>query len=533
MYNRMQVQEALQNPQSIPNAMLSRYEQGANPQVLPEDAKYEELRRARMADSAMGIQALKANPSQTPTIMVQKEMEIAQLKQMLEGAMRNGAIQRQSMGLPMAMGRPMQAPAAPPPPMQAPAAPPPPMQAPAAPQPQPMPPAPPQEAGLPSLPVDNMAQGFAPGGIVSFSDGGTPTVPDYTNDLWDPADSSFRYEQRPGYTDSDVRTQIRKEAMEDIPTVQASMAERRRQREEQGLGKIYEERENRLKARETEYGKEKEGRGLGALASSLAAFAAAPRKQALGAAAQSLQSQVQQNKALDKQFELSIAEARDRIEDSKLKMAEGDFDAAIAQRERALKQVQEARKQLLDAGYRDDQIKAMMERIAASERNTERNVETKLAIAEIRAEILAAKVNAGGKTDLQSVQRAFAAKLEAANNKLPENERLSKEEIQTKAYEEAARLTGMSARAAATTASSEASQTQADTRRREQRANEEKRLRATPQYRQIKTQQGATEADKWAAGEALKKFPDASSSMPPGAIPYPKAGDDPFNIRNR
>jgi hypothetical protein len=499
MYNRMQVQEALQNPQSIPNAMLSRYEQGANPQVLPEDAKYEELRRARMADSAMGIQALKANPSQTPTIMAQKEMEIAQLKQMLEGAMRNGAMQRQSMGLPMAMGRPMQAPAAPPPPMQAPAAP----------QPQPMPPAPPQEAGLPSLPADNMAQGFAPGGIVSFSRGGGAFGVDF--DFLDPNDEGY-IAPTPSSKDidSDIRAQLYREAVKNVPSIQAAMAERRRLREEQGLGNIYEEREKRLAAREAEYGKEKEGRGLGALASSLASFAAAPRKQALGAAAQSLQSQVQQNKALDKQFALSIAEARDRIEDSKLKIAEGDIEAGIAQREKALKQVQDSRKMLLDAGYKDEQIKAMMERIAASERNTERNIEAKLQIAEIRNELRAAQANAGGKTDLQSAQRAFAAKLEAANSKLPENQRLSKEEIQTKAYEEAAKLVqGPRLDSAA------ASRLRAETLNAKSLGEALAKLKLDPAYITADA-----EGKKVLEQEVRNRFP---SSAPSGALPYPQS----------
>lgn len=426
----MQIQSALENPQAVPNAMLDRYQQGMQPQVLPEDAKYEELRRARMTNASMGTQALQANPSQTPTIMAQKEMEIAQLKAMLDGAMRNGALQRQVSGLPMAMGQPM--PPAAPPPMQPPAAP-------LQPQPQP-----PQEAGLAALPAQNMAQGFAPGGIVSFSNGGLNDMSNAEIDEYEARGGPSMYSIPKGVSradESDLKEAVYRKALMDVPTIQQAAAEQRRLREEMGLGKVYEAREDRLAAREKEYEKEKEGRGLGALASSLAAFASAPRKGKIGAAAQSLQAQVQQNKALDRQFQLAISEAKDRIEDSKIKMAEGDIDAGIKQRETALKQVSDAQKMLLDAGYKDEQIKAMMERIAASERNVAQQIASAQTLANIRADVAVeiAKIRAetGGNTDLQQIQRAFYAKLKQENANLPKGQQKTDEQVRVAAYQEA------------------------------------------------------------------------------------------------
>lgn len=461
----MQVQSALENPQAVPNAMLDRYQQGMQPQVLPEDAKYEELRRARMSNAAMGMQALQANPSQTPTVMAQKEMEIAQLKAMLNGAMTNGALQRQVSGLPMAMGRPMPPPA--PPPMQAP-----PPQPPQPPQPAP------QETGLASLPAQNMAQGFAPGGIVSFSNGGLNSMSNAEIDEYEARGGPSMY-TTPKPTGGDVREGIYQQALMDVPTVSQAIAEQRRLREEAGLGNVYKAREDRLAAREKEYEKEKEGRGLGALASSLAAFASAPRKGKIGAAAQSLQAQVQQNKALDRQFQLAISEAKDRIEDSKIKMAEGDIDAGIKQRETALKQVSDARKMLLDAGYKDEQIKAMMERIAASERNVAERIASAEAIAVMRAEvaekIAAMQRETGGKTDLQQASAAFYAKLKQENAKKPKGEQVTDEQLKVAAYQEAAKMLPSGIAAAA-------SSERASTTRAKSEDEAVSRLKRTPEY---------------------------------------------------
>jgi hypothetical protein len=469
MYNRMQIQSALENPQAVPNAMLDRYQQGMQPQVLPEDAKYEELRRARMTNASMGTQALQANPSQTPTIMAQKEMEIAQLKAMLDGAMRNGALQRQVSGLPMAMGQPMP-PAAPPP-----------MQPPPPPQPQPQPQAP-QEAGLAALPAQNMAQGFAPGGIVSFSNGGLNDMSNAEIDEYEARGGPSMYSVPKGVSragEGDVREAIYRQALMNVPTEQQAVAERRRLREEMGLGNVYKAREDRLAAREKEYEKEKEGRGLGALASSLAAFASAPRKGKIGAAAQSLQAQVQQNKALDRQFQLAISEAKDRIEDSKIKMAEGDIDAGIKQRETALKQVSDARKMLLDAGYKDEQIKAMMERIAASERNVAERIASAEAIAVMRAEvaekIAAMQRETGGKTDLQQASAAFYAKLKQENAKKPKGEQVTDEQLKVAAYQEAAKMLPSGIAAAA-------SSERASTTRAKSEDEAVSRLKRTPEY---------------------------------------------------
>lgn len=469
MYNRMQIQSALENPQAVPNAMLDRYQQGMQPQVLPEDAKYEELRRARMTNASMGTQALQANPSQTPTIMAQKEMEIAQLKAMLDGAMKNGALQRQVSGLPMAMGQPM--PPAAPPPMQPPAAPPP--------QPQPQPP---QEAGLAALPAQNMAQGFAPGGIVSFSNGGLNDMSNAEIDEYEARGGPSMYSVPKGVSRADesaLKEAIYRQALMNVPTEQQAVAERRRLREEMGLGNVYKAREDRLAAREEEYKKEKEGRGLGALASSLAAFASAPRKGKIGAAAQSLQAQVQQNKALDRQFQLAISEAKDRIEDSKLKLAEGDIDAGIKQRETALKQVSDARKMLLDAGYKDEQIKAMMERIAASERSVAERIASAEAIAVMRAEV-AEKIagmqrESGGKTDLQQLSAAWFGKLKEENAKKPKGEQVTDEQLKVAAYQEAAKMLPSGIAAAA-------SSERAGTTRAKSEDEAVSRLKRTPEY---------------------------------------------------
>lgn len=525
MYNRMQIQSALENPQAVPNAMLDRYQQGMQPQVLPEDAKYEELRRARMTNASMGTQALQANPSQTPTIMAQKEMEIAQLKAMLDGAMRNGALQRQVSGLPMAMGQPM--PPAAPPPMQPPAAPPP--------QPQPQPP---QEAGLAALPAQNMAQGFAPGGIVSFSNGGLNDMSNAEIDEYEARGGPSMYSVPKGVTragEGDVREAIYRQALMDVPTEQQAVAERRRLREEMGLGNVYKAREDRLAAREKEYEKEKEGRGLGALASSLAAFASAPRKGKIGAAAQSLQAQVQQNKALDRQFQLAMSEAKDRIEDSKIKMAEGDIDAGIKQRETALKQVSDARKMLLDAGYKDEQIKAMMERIAASERSVAERIASAEAIAVMRAEV-AEKIagmqrESGGKTDLQQLSAAWFGKLKEENAKKPKGEQVTDEQLKVAAYQEAAKMLPSGVSAAAATTRADTSKTTAETRRSQAEDEAMARVRLTPAYRKLKREQGEAAAEEYAETEMRKRFPTSSTR---GVLPYPQAGgkrDDPLGLR--
>jgi hypothetical protein len=512
--------------------MLDRYQQGMQPQVLPEDAKYEELRRARMSNAAMGMQALQANPSQTPTVMAQKEMEIAQLKAMLNGAMTNGALQRQVSGLPMAMGRPMPPPA--PPPMQAP-------------PPQPPQPAP-QETGLASLPAQNMAQGFAPGGIVSFSVGGDLLTP-AEREGWGIGDNYVdEYNVSGGYgtqvppprrpTGGDVKEAIYQQALMDVPTYSQAIAERRRLREEAGLKDVYKAREERLAAREKEYEKEKEGRGLGALASSLAAFASAPRKGKIGAAAQSLQAQVQQNKALDRQFQLAMSEAKDRIEDSKIKLAEGDIDAGIKQRETALKQVSDARKMLLDAGYKDEQIKAMMERIAASERSVAERIASAEAIAVMRAEvaekIAAMQRETGGKTDLQQASAAFYAKLKQENDKKPKGEQLTDEQLKVAAYQEAAKMLPSGQAAAAATQRAETSKSTAETKRSQAEDEAMARVRLTPAYRKIKTDKGYDAAEEYAETEMRKRFPASGTVSTRGAMPYPQAGgksNDPLGLR--
>lgn len=535
MYNRMQIQSALENPQAVPNAMLDRYQQGMQPQVLPEDAKYEELRRARMTNASMGTQALQANPSQTPTIMAQKEMEIAQLKAMLDGAMRNGALQRQVSGLPMAMGQPM--PPAAPPPMQPPAAPPP------QPQPQPRPqPQPPQEAGLAALPAQNMAQGFAPGGIVSFSNGGLNDMSNAEIDEYEARGGPSMYSAPKGVSragEDDLKETIYRQAVMAVPTIQQAAEEQRRLREEMGLGNVYKAREDRLAAREKEYEKEKEGRGLGALASSLAAFASAPRKGKIGAAAQSLQAQVQQNKALDRQFQLAISEAKDRIEDSKIKMAEGDIDAGIKQRETALKQVSDARKMLLDAGYKDEQIKAMMERIAASERNVAQQIASAQAIANIRADVAVemAKIRAetGGRTDLQQIQNAFYAKLKQENAQKPKGEQVTDEQLKVAAYQEAGefqkKYTPAGQSAAAATQRAETGSINAATKKSQAEVDYENQIRYSQDARKIKREKGNDAYEAYIEREVAKKFPPKPGS---GVLPYPQAGgksNDPLGLR--
>ena len=139
-----------------------------------------------------------------------------------------------------------------------------------------------------------------------------------------------------------------------------------------------------------------------------------------------------------------MSEAKDRIEDSKIKMAEGDIDAGIKQRETALKQVSDARKMLLDAGYKDEQIKAMMERIAASERSVAERIASAEAIAVMRAEV-AEKIagmqrGSGGKTDLQQLSAAWFGKLKEENAKKPKGEQVTDEQLKVAAYQEAAKM---------------------------------------------------------------------------------------------
>lgn len=127
MFNRLQTQEALKNP-AINQQRLDQYQSpmSPNPQVRPDDAEAEEVRRAQLVQGAMGQNvAAMGDPKQTPTIMAKTMMENAQLKQML-AAMQ----QRQQ---PMQASRP---------------------------------------AGLESLPAPAVERGYAGGGIVAFDDGG-------------------------------------------------------------------------------------------------------------------------------------------------------------------------------------------------------------------------------------------------------------------------------------------------------------------------------------------------------------------------
>lgn len=127
MFNRLQTQEALKNP-AINQQRLDQYQSpmSPNPQVRPDDAQAEEVRRAQLVQGAMGQNvAAMGDPKQTPTIMAKTMMENAQLKQML-AAMQ----QRQQ---PMQASRP---------------------------------------AGLESLPAPAVERGYAGGGIVAFDDGG-------------------------------------------------------------------------------------------------------------------------------------------------------------------------------------------------------------------------------------------------------------------------------------------------------------------------------------------------------------------------
>jgi hypothetical protein len=127
MFNRLQMQEALKNP-GITQQRLGQYQSpmSPNPQVRPDDAEAEEVRRAQRIQSAMGEQAAAmGDPAQTPSIMAKTMMENAQLKKML-AAMQ----QRQ---------QPMQVP---------------------------------QARGLESLPAPAVEKGYAGGGIVAFDGGG-------------------------------------------------------------------------------------------------------------------------------------------------------------------------------------------------------------------------------------------------------------------------------------------------------------------------------------------------------------------------
>jgi hypothetical protein len=131
MFNRLQMQEALKNP-GITQQRLGQYQSpmSPNPQVRPDDAEAEEVRRAQRIQSAMGEQAAAmGDPAQTPSIMAKTMMENAQLKKML-AAMQ----QRQ---------QPMQVP---------------------------------QARGLESLPAPAVEKGYAGGGIVAFSGEGPSLV---------------------------------------------------------------------------------------------------------------------------------------------------------------------------------------------------------------------------------------------------------------------------------------------------------------------------------------------------------------------
>ena len=132
MFNRLQTQEALKNP-AFTQQRLDQYQtpNSPNPQVRPDDAKAEEVRRAQLVQGAMGQQAAAmGDPSQTPSILAQTMMENQQLKKML-AAMQ----QRQQ---PMMV---------------------------------------PQARGLESLPAPAVERGYAGGGIVAFNGDGPSLVP--------------------------------------------------------------------------------------------------------------------------------------------------------------------------------------------------------------------------------------------------------------------------------------------------------------------------------------------------------------------
>lgn len=132
MFNRLQTQEALKNP-AFTQQRLDQYQtpNSPNPQVRPDDAEAEEVRRAQLVQGAMGQNvAAMGDPSQTPSILAQTMMENQQLKKML-AAMQ----QRQQ---PMMV---------------------------------------PQARGLESLPAPAVERGYAGGGIVAFNGDGPSLVP--------------------------------------------------------------------------------------------------------------------------------------------------------------------------------------------------------------------------------------------------------------------------------------------------------------------------------------------------------------------
>jgi hypothetical protein len=79
-----------------------------------------------------------------------------------------------------------------------------------------------------------------------------------------------------------------------------------------GLGG--EEEENRLKKMQEEYKKQQESAGLGNLANALSAYAAAPRKRALGAAAQALGKGVASQRAEERNYNMAMNQMQSAIE---------------------------------------------------------------------------------------------------------------------------------------------------------------------------------------------------------------------------
>lgn len=322
MLNLVQISERLKG---MPLQVVMQYANGTNPEVPPYIALGELQRRKKMEQDAQQSAAMQQNPQQQPTV-----------KQGIEQALTPQMPQQGAPQAPPQQGAPQM----------------------------------PQQGGVPTLPAPNMAKGFAPGGIVSFSgedvegsvvssySGGTGGFDEYEasggGKEVNPDDLMIRRRR-------DQLERLYGRALGSVPTIEDEMNAMKSMRQKAGISEAGIARQQAIRDLEAQQAKSKEGRGLEALAAGLTAYAGGPRRNALARSAQALGDVATKNKAADTQYRNMIMDAKLKLEDSQRAAFTGDMTAAAQRRSEAMKEARDAEKMLIDAGFKQEEINRLRE----------------------------------------------------------------------------------------------------------------------------------------------------------------------------
>ena len=317
MLNLVQISERLKG---MPLQAVMQYANGTNPEVPPYIALGELQRRKKMEQDAQQSAAMQQNPQQQPTV-----------KQGIEQALTPQMPQQGAPQAPPQQGAPQM----------------------------------PQQGGVPTLPAPNMAKGFAPGGIVSFSGEDESFV---TNES-----AGFSYDPEKlasqQVNPDDLMIRRKREQLERlygrslgaVPTIEDEMNAMKSMRQKAGISEAGIARQQAIRDLEAQQAKSKEGRGLEALAAGLTAYAGGPRRNALARSAQALGDVATKNKAADTQYRNMIMDAKLKLEDSQRAAFTGDMTAAAQRRSEAMKEARDAEKMLIDAGFKQEEINRLRE----------------------------------------------------------------------------------------------------------------------------------------------------------------------------